>query len=50
MGPSFPKSKLHYYKENKIHLNTILGVVEYPLDLILLSFSIRHGHLGEIQQ
>ena len=27
-----------------------LAVVEHPLDLILFCFSIRHGHLGELQQ
>ena len=28
--PIGPKSKLQYYKENNIHLSTILGVIEYP--------------------
>ena len=45
---SFPASKLHCYKKNRICLNAVLGVDKYPLDLVLFSSSILHGFLAEI--
>ena len=40
IGPEFSSVQINCCKENKILLNTILGVDKYPLDLALFYLSI----------